>query len=108
MLACVGETYSFNKSLRASANAWSRPYQPTELGPNLLCILAIVFLSAIVIKATVNKTGIVTANTSRTDIKVGKYNISKWIKMTIKLHIRKIYFKSHVNYIYIYNKFYIN
>jgi hypothetical protein len=28
--------------------------------------------------------------------------------MTIKLHIRKVYFKSHVNYIYIYNKFYIN
>jgi hypothetical protein len=75
MFACVGETYSFNKSLRASANACNSPNQPTELGPNLLCILAIVFLSAIVIKATVNKTGIVTANTSRTDIIVGKYNI---------------------------------
>ena len=74
-MACVGETYSFNKSLRASANAWSRPYQPTALGPNLLCILAIVFLSAIVTKATVNKTGTVIANTSRTDIIVEKYNI---------------------------------
>jgi len=38
-------------------------------------MLAIVFLSAIVTKATVNKTGIVTANTSRIDIIVGKYNI---------------------------------
>jgi hypothetical protein len=38
-------------------------------------MLAIVFLSAIVTKATVNKTGIVTAKTSRTDIIVGKYNI---------------------------------
>jgi hypothetical protein len=38
-------------------------------------MLAIVFLSATVTKATVNKTGIVTANTSRTDIMVGKYNI---------------------------------
>jgi hypothetical protein len=79
-LACVGETYSFNKSLRASANACKSPNQPTEFGPNLLCILAIVFLSAIVIKATVNKTGIVTDNTSRTDIIVGKYNIFELIK----------------------------
>jgi hypothetical protein len=38
-------------------------------------MLAIVFLSAIVTKATVNKTGTVTAKTSRTDIIVGKYNI---------------------------------
>ena len=30
------------------------------LGPNLLCILAIVFLSATVIKATINKTGTTT------------------------------------------------
>ena len=74
-MACVGETYSFNRSLRASANAWSRPYQPTALGPSLLCMLAIVFLSAIVTKATVNKTGTVIANTSRTDIIVEKYNI---------------------------------
>jgi len=76
-LACVGETYSFSSSLRASANACNNPYQPTELGPNLLCMLAIVFLSAIVIKATVNKTGTVIANTSRIDIIVGKYNIFK-------------------------------
>ena len=48
---------------------------PVWFGPTLLCILAMVFLSAIVTKATVNKTGIVTANTSRTDIIVGKYNI---------------------------------
>jgi hypothetical protein len=77
MLACVGETYSFNKSLRASANACNSPHQPTELGPNLLCILAIVFLSATFIYATVNRTGIVTDNTSSIDIKVGKYNIFK-------------------------------
>jgi hypothetical protein len=38
-------------------------------------MLAIVFLSATVTKATVNKTGIVTAKTSITDIIVGKYNI---------------------------------
>jgi hypothetical protein len=38
-------------------------------------MLAIVFLSATVTKATVNRTGIVIANTSRTDIIVGKYNI---------------------------------
>jgi hypothetical protein len=91
MFACVGETYSFNKSLRASANACNSPNQPTELGPNLLCILAIVFLSAMVIKATVNKTGTVTANTSRTDIMVGKYNIILLKKLTIKLHILLIY-----------------
>jgi hypothetical protein len=36
-----------------------------------------VFLSAIVTKATVNKTGIVTDNTSRTEITVGKYNMFK-------------------------------
>jgi len=45
------------------------------LGPNLLYILAIVFLLAIVIYATVNKTGTVTNRTSNTEIKVGKYNI---------------------------------
>ena len=56
-------------------------FNPTALGPSLLCILAIVFLSAIVTKATVSKTGTVTANTSRTEIIVGKYNIlnkKKW------------------------------
>jgi hypothetical protein len=93
MLACVGETYSFNKSLRASANACSKPYQPTELGPNLLCILAIVFLSASVIKATVSNTGTVTAKTSRTDIIVGIYNIFYLIKINIKLHKIMVYFK---------------
>jgi len=79
-LACVGETYSFSKSLRASPNACKSPNHPTEFGPNLLCILAIVFLSAMVTKATDNKTGIVTANTSRIDIIVGKYNIFELIK----------------------------
>ena len=38
-------------------------------------MLANVFLSAIFTKATVNKTGTVTANTLRIDIMVGKYNI---------------------------------
>lgn len=84
MLACVGETYSFNKSLRASAKACSKPYQPTELGPNLLCILAIVFLSAIVIKATVSKIGTVTAKTSKTDMMVPVYNIvTQEVKMEL-------------------------
>ena len=61
--------------------------QPTALGPNLLCILAIVFLSATVTKATVNKTGIVTAKTSRTEIIVGKYNIVNKNKIILKLHL---------------------
>jgi hypothetical protein len=45
------------------------------LGPNLLCILAIVFLSATVTYATLNNTGTDTNKTSNIDIKVGKYNI---------------------------------
>src|ERR1700709_615125 len=77
ILACVGDTYSFNKSLSASANACRRPYQPTILGPNLLCILAIVFLSATVTKATVRRTGTVTTITSIIDTSVGKYSILK-------------------------------
>ena len=51
--------------------------QPTALGPNLLCILAIVFLSATVTKATVNKTGTVTSKTSVIEIIVGVYNMFK-------------------------------
>ena len=45
------------------------------LGPNLLCILAMVFLSATVTKATVNKTGTVTIITSIIEISMGKYNM---------------------------------
>jgi hypothetical protein len=73
ILACVGDTYSFNNNLRASAKACKSPYQPTALGPNLLCILAIVFLSAIVTNATVNNEGTTTSNTSIRDIIVDKY-----------------------------------
>jgi hypothetical protein len=92
ILACVGDTYSFNKSLSASANACRRPYQPTEFGPNLLCILAIVFLSATVTKATINKAGTITINTSRIDIIVGKNNIIFKIKLNIKLYIYILFF----------------
>jgi hypothetical protein len=66
--------------------------KPTALGPNLLCILAIVFLSAIVTRATDNKTGLVTAKTSRTDIIVGKYNIVNK-NNDIKITYKKVYLK---------------
>ena len=38
-------------------------------GPNLLCILAIVFLSAIVVKGTTNKAGTITNRTSNIEYK---------------------------------------
>jgi hypothetical protein len=50
-------------------------------------MLAIVFLSAIVIKATVNNTGTVTANTSRIEMIVVKYNIFKNKNYNIKITI---------------------
>jgi hypothetical protein len=74
-LDCVGDMYSLIKSLSASAKACKRPYHPTAFGPNLLCILAIVFLSATVTKATLNNTGTITIITSKIEIKVCKYNI---------------------------------
>src|SRR5690606_36743390 len=55
--ACVGETFSFNINFNASANACKVPQTPVILGPNLLCILPIAFLSATVTKATAIKTG---------------------------------------------------
>jgi len=75
MLACVGEIYSFNRSFRASANACSRPNHPTALGPSLLCILAIVFLSAIVTNATDKRAGTVTIRVSNIEIRIILYVI---------------------------------
>ena len=69
--ACVGDTYSFNINFNASAKACKRPYHPTILGPNLLCMLAIVFLSATVTKATPIKTGKITNKTSMIEKSVG-------------------------------------
>ena len=42
----VGITASFNKSLSPSASGWSKPKNPTELGPKRCCIAPITFLSA--------------------------------------------------------------
>lgn len=53
------------------------------LGPNLLCILAIVFLSATVTKATINNTGTLTIITSITDVYIGKDNMVLIIKHII-------------------------
>ena len=55
------------------------------MGPNLLCILAMVFLSATVTKATVSKTGTVTNRTSIIEINVGIYNMCKLKFIIIKL-----------------------
>ncbi len=44
---------------------------PTILGPNLLCILAIVYLSATVTYATTNKAGTKIKSTSIIEIRVG-------------------------------------
>ena len=49
---------------------------PTIFGPNLRCILAIVFLSATVVKATTNKAGTITIITSIIDI--NKYIFSSY------------------------------
>ena len=58
-------------------------------GPNLLCILAIVFLSATVTKATLNKAGIVINNTSNIEIKVIELNIICFLS---KLYLYNIYY----------------
>lgn len=46
VLAFVGITVSFNKSLRPSAKGCNKPQKPTTFGPDRICIAPIIFLSA--------------------------------------------------------------
>jgi hypothetical protein len=46
VLAFVGITASFIKSLKPSANGCSKPKNPTEFGPKRCCIAPIIFRSA--------------------------------------------------------------
>jgi hypothetical protein len=50
-------------------------FNPTALGPSLLCILAIVFLSAIVTNATDKRAGTVTIRVSNIEIRIKLYVI---------------------------------
>lgn len=60
VLALLGKTVSFTKSLKPSDNGCKRPYTPTTLGPLLRWIAPSIFLSAKVKYATAINKGIMT------------------------------------------------
>ena len=57
LFALLGIIVSFIRSFKPSANGCKKPKKPTTLGPRLLCMLAIIFLSSKVKKATAINTG---------------------------------------------------
>jgi hypothetical protein len=57
LLALFGKIISFTTNFTASANGCKNPKIPTTLGPRLLCIAAIAFLSANVKNATTINSG---------------------------------------------------
>jgi hypothetical protein len=52
ILELLGKIVSFTNSFNPSANGCNKPKKPITLGPFLLCIIPIIFLSAIVKYAT--------------------------------------------------------
>ena len=61
ILELLGKIVSFTNSFSPSANGCSKPKKPITLGPFLLCIIPIIFLSAIVKYATEINKGTTTA-----------------------------------------------
>jgi hypothetical protein len=82
-LELLGINVSLLNNFNASAIACNNPYIPTILGPLLRCILANIFLSKTVKKATDNKIGNI----------IGKFFIKsipiKIIKKFIKIILKK-------------------
>ena len=58
-MALPGTNVSLLNNFNASAIACKSPYKPTLLGPRRRCILANIFRSNTVKKATANKIGII-------------------------------------------------